>query len=121
MRSATLNEEREQLIEIVLGILHHGIVRVAGERQWIAHDIMQAFRLSVREHPSLSQNDSQAQDTIEGSDIEGLLCLQHLLRSEIMLPLGHASFSRILLGPELPSLSAELPLGMRSCRQRALE
>jgi hypothetical protein len=91
---ATVYDEREKLIEIVLGILHNWVVRMAGQSQWPAHDVVQAPGLRVREEASLSKNDGETQNSIESCDIESLLSFEHLLRRQIVFPLGHIHYLR---------------------------
>lgn len=66
-------DQREELVQAVLGMLHHGIVGIARHRKRLAHDLVQALGLGITEQLSLPQKDGETQDTVERSDIERLL------------------------------------------------
>jgi hypothetical protein len=82
----------------MLGILNDRIVCIARQRERPAHDVVQADSFRVGEEVSLSQNDREAQNSVERRDIEGLLSLQHLLCAQLMFRLIHASFLSDAIG-----------------------
>jgi len=92
-RSVSLHQQGEQLIQVVLGILHDGIACVPGHGKRSAHDVVQRFGFSIRQQLPLPQNDRQAQDSVEGRYVERLLGVQQLLRRQLMFPIRHAQFS----------------------------
>ena len=102
MRLPTFYEEREQTVEILLGILNDRIGCIAGERKWSAHDVVQALRFRVGQQLSLSQNDGEAQDSIERSHVKRLLGLEHFLGRKVMFAVGHACISKRYLDANCP-------------------